>query len=389
MPSVVITGIGALSCLGQGAEAHAMACAQGRSGLGRVPQGRVTGALGLAGWVSDAPQPSQARSAGRGHDWLAQTVGEACAMAGIEGRADVPLLIGSTHGHIDLWQHARRSGDPMAAALLWDMAPSLALMPLPNPRVTCFSTACTASSVAAGQALALLRSGAADVAVVAGFEVITDFLLAGFEGLRALSRARCRPFDAARDGLTLGEGAAALVLETEDSAKRRGVLPPARVTGYGYGSDAAHLTAPDPRGSGAARALTAALSNAALSNGSADRAPDMINLHGTGTPMNDRMEIAALRRALGDHAAGPALTATKPLTGHMCGAAGAMEMVLCVLALRDGVVPPVAGLTEVDAAALGLDFVRDTARPLPVRRVVSMNSGFGGTNTALVLEGAA
>lgn len=389
MPAVVVTGIGALSCLGQCVEAHAMACAQGRSGLGQVPQGRVAGARGLAGWVGDAPQPSQTGSAGRGHVWLARTVGDACAMAGIEGRTDVPILIGSTHGHMDLWQHARRSGDPMAAAVLWDMAPSLALLPLPNPRVTCFSTACTASSVAAGQALALLRSGAAEVAVVAGFEVITDFLLAGFEGLRALSPARCRPFDAARDGLTLGEGAAALVLETEDSARRRGARPLARVTGFGYGSDAAHLTAPDPRGSGAARALKAALSTVASPNMGADRAPDMINLHGTGTPLNDRMEVAALRRALGDGAAGPALTATKPLTGHMCGAAGAMEMVLCVLALRDGVVPPVAGLTDLDAAAMGLDFVREIARPLPLRRVVSMNSGFGGTNTALVLEGAA
>jgi 3-oxoacyl-[acyl-carrier-protein] synthase II len=387
VPNIVITGIGALSCLGHGAEAHAIACAQGGSGLGRVPQGRLAGAQGLAGWVNAAPRSDQTNVVGKGHDWLAQTVGEACSMAGISGRSDVPILIGSTHGHIDLWQQARRRGDLNAATLLWDMTPSLALMPLLNPQVTCFSTACTASSVAAGQALALLRSGAADVAVVAGFEVMTDFLMAGFEALRALSPTRCRPFDAARDGLTLGEGAAALVLETEASAQSRGALPLARVTGFGYGSDAAHLTAPDPRGSGAARALIAALSTVASPSLGMDRAPDMINLHGTGTPLNDRMEIAALRRALGDGAAAPALTATKPLTGHLCGAAGAMEMVLCVLALRDGVVPPVVGLTQVDAAATGLNFVRDVARPLPLRRVVSMNSGFGGTNTALVLEG--
>jgi 3-oxoacyl-[acyl-carrier-protein] synthase II len=251
-----------------------------------------------------------------------------------------------------------------------------------GPRTT-LMTACSSSATALGYGADLIRLGRADVVIAGGTEALCRLTFGGFSALRVLDPSPCRPFDAARAGLNLGEGSALLVLEGLDHARRRGARVQAELCGYGVSADAHHLTAPDPTGGGPARAMRAALADA----GVPPEAVDYVNAHGTATAHNDPVETAALHAAFGAHAAALLVSSTKAMFGHTLGAAGALEAVVATVALEDGLVPPTLGLERADPAC-DLDYVAGAPRRRPLRHVLSSSFAFGGHNTCLLFGNA-
>lgn len=252
----------------------------------------------------------------------------------------------------------------------------------------CVATACAAGANAVGEALRLVRSGAADVALAGGTEAaVVPVAVAAFWRMGALSTrsddpARAsRPFDVGRDGFVMGEGAGFLVLERLDRAIARGAAIHGVLAGYGANADAHHITAPAPGGEGAAACMAAALADAGLEPADVGH----VNAHGTSTPLNDVSEAQAIRKVFGE--ASPPVTSTKGVTGHLVGAAGAVEAVASLLALRHGAVPPVANHEETDPE-VGLDVVAGEPRPVGAAPVLSNSFGFGGHNASLVLAPA-
>jgi 3-oxoacyl-[acyl-carrier-protein] synthase II len=226
----------------------------------------------------------------------------------------------------------------------------------------------------------LLRSDEADAVVAGGYDVLCRFVMRGFNALKALTREDIRPFDRRRSGLLLGEAAALVLLRRE-----RDVVGPRLGTllGYGSASDAAHISAPDPEGQGLERAVRAALRAAGLG----PDAVDFVSAHGTGTPLNDPIEAAVLRRVLGPRAPTVPVNSIKPSLGHTMGAAAVLEALMCLYTFRRGLIPPTLHLDEPDPAC-ALDHVRGAARAARPRISLSTSLGFGGCNAALVLEGA-
>lgn len=250
-------------------------------------------------------------------------------------------------------------------------------------------TACASGSNAIGEALRAIRHGYADVMISGGAEAtVNEIALAGFTNMKALSTsneplAASLPFDKRRAGFVMGEGAGALILEEYEHAKARGAKIYAELCGYGSTCDAHHITAPDPEGEGGARAIAGAVRESGVDS---DRI--YINAHGTGTPMNDRCETMAIKKALGEERARKVIiSSTKSMTGHMLGAAGAFEAIAAVLALRDGVVPPTIGLTEPDPEC-DLDYVPLKARSAQLDMALSTSLGFGGHNACLAFKKA-
>jgi len=308
---------------------------------------------------------------------------EALRQAGlVPARVDplrVGVALGTTLGGMQLFE-AWCAGTPTDGEGIPYFAPAVRLAhalgaagPVATPQL-----ACASGTAAVALAADWVRHGAADVVVAGGTDLLCRFVMAGFNSLRATAE-EARPFDGARRGLVLGEGAAVVVIEAADHAARRGAPALARVLGSGAAADAVHMTAPDREGRGAASAMAAALAAAGL----APRDVDFVSAHGTGTLYNDAMEAAALRRVFGD--AGPPIDSIKGAIGHTLGAAGAIETVLCVRVLADGIVPPTAGLTTLDASCAGLDVVAGEARAHPTRVALSTSSGFAGANAAVVL----
>jgi 3-oxoacyl-[acyl-carrier-protein] synthase II len=231
-----------------------------------------------------------------------------------------------------------------------------------------------------------IRYGEADVMIAGGSEaVVTELAIGGFAAARALSTRNddpataSRPWDKERDGFVLGEGAGAMVLEEYEHAKARGARIYCELVGYGVSADAFHMTAPSEDGDGAFRCMRNALKDAALD----DSAVDYINAHGTSTPLGDIAETKAVKRALGAHAPKAVVNSTKSMTGHLLGAAGAVEAVFTALAIRDQVAPPTINLRTPDPEC-DLDYVPNTARKMPIRVAMSNSFGFGGTNGTLV-----
>ena len=249
-------------------------------------------------------------------------------------------------------------------------------------------TACSSGAHAIGDAAELIRRGAADVMVAGGAEgAICRIGIAGFAACRALSTGfndeperASRPWDRRRDGFVMGEGAGIVIIEEMERARQRGANILAEVSGYGMSGDAHHVTAPAPDGDGARRAMEAALASAGL----APVSIDYVNAHGTSTPAGDEIEIAAMKAAFGGNVAGLAVSSTKSSIGHLLGAAGAVEAVFSVLAIRDGIAPPTLNLEDPDQD-FGIDLVPFKAKRRPIRAVLSNSFGFGGTNASLVL----
>ncbi|MDF1494639.1 beta-ketoacyl-ACP synthase II [Caproiciproducens sp. CPB-2] len=248
-------------------------------------------------------------------------------------------------------------------------------------------TACATSTNAVGEAFRSIRFGYADVILAGGAEAtVNPLAIAGFTNCMALSTKNIPeessiPFDKRRDGFVMGEGAGILVLEEYEHAKARGAKIYAEVSGYGNTCDAHHITAPHPEAVGGARAISLAMEEAGLQ----EETEIYINAHGTGTPLNDKSETIAIKKALGDRAYHVCISSTKSMTGHMLGAAGAIEAIASVLALKNGVIPPTVGYREKDEDC-DLDYVPNTAREKDVSAALSVSLGFGGHNACIALR---
>jgi len=249
-------------------------------------------------------------------------------------------------------------------------------------------SACASGADSIGEAANIIRRGDADIAIAGGTEAaITPICVAGFSAAKALSTSNTdpacasRPFDLTRDGFVLGEGAGILVLESEEHALARGATILGELAGYGATSDAFHITQPDENGEGAARAMRHALRQAGLQSDDID----YVNAHGTSTLMNDKLETVALKKVFGEYAYELPISSTKSMTGHLLGAAGAIEAAACILALRDGIVPPTAnyGTTDPDC---DLDYVPNAARSVTLEAVMTNSFGFGGHNASLIFR---
>jgi 3-oxoacyl-[acyl-carrier-protein] synthase II len=249
-------------------------------------------------------------------------------------------------------------------------------------------SACASGAHAIGEAFRMIRYGELDAALAGGSEApVTPLAMAGFCSMRALSTrnedpaAASRPFERDRDGFVMSEGAAVFVLESETYARRRGAQILAELAGYGATADAHHITAPAPGGEGAARAMQLALESAGL------RAADVdyINAHGTSTPLNDKYETMAIHTVFGDHARKLMVSSTKSMTGHLLGAAGAVELLSVVFSLRNDIVPPTINY-EVPDPECDLDYVPNETRRAPVHVALSNSLGFGGHNVALAVR---
>jgi len=249
-------------------------------------------------------------------------------------------------------------------------------------------TACTTSAHCVGEAGRLIEYGDCDVMLAGGAEGAVALLtVGGFAAARALSTRNddpataSRPWDRDRDGFVLGEGAGVVVLEEFEHARQRGAKIYAGLAGYGMSGDAYHMTAPEETGDGAARCMNNALRNASLNHDDVD----YVNAHGTSTPLGDLAETVALKRCFGDHAKKLAVSSTKSMTGHLLGAAGGVEAIFSVLAIRDQVAPPTANLANQDPAC-DLGYVPNAARRMPIRVALSNSFGFGGTNGTLIFK---
>ncbi|MDW4907278.1 beta-ketoacyl-[acyl-carrier-protein] synthase family protein [Streptomyces sp. ADMS] len=272
-----------------------------------------------------------------------------------------------------------RLADAVPARLAEVLAGGLGLT---GPRLT-FTNACVASSAAIIHACRLISSGRIDTAVCAGGYLVEEETFSKFNSGRALSQdGMVRPFSADRSGLLLGDGVAAVVLESAEHARRRGARPLASVVGWGAATDAHHIAQPHPEGAGLALAARQALRQAGDPDGAS---LGYVNAHGTGTRYNDGAETRGLRAAFPKRAASIPVSSTKSTTGHLLEAAGVVEFVITMLALLDGVLPPTAGYATPDPEC-DLDYVPNEPRPADPRRALTVNAAFGGANTALLLE---
>jgi len=306
--------------------------------------------------------------------------------------------IGGVWTLLDQWDNLREKGPrrvyPLAVPMLMPNGPSAAVSLDLGARAGAHTpvSACASGAEGMGYAVEMIRSGRADVVVAGGTEAAIHALpIAGFAAMHALSTRNddpekaSRPYDTDRDGFVLGEGAAVVVLETEEHAKARGAQIYAVLAGVGMSSDAHHITAPEPEGAGASRAMLEAVERAGLSMSDITH----INAHATSTPVGDVAEANAIVRAFGDQAAGIPVSGTKSMTGHLLGAAGALEALFTILSIRDRKAPATINIDHLDPAIL-LDVVRGEHRALPDGDIAAMDNsfGFGGHNVALVFTNA-
>jgi 3-oxoacyl-[acyl-carrier-protein] synthase II len=398
----VVTGLGAITAAGTGVRYLRRALRGSETRIGPL---RLLDTAGLrfavlAGEIEHVPEPTRmsrsARLRASRSDRLALVAAEEAVNASGLELDHVPsnriaVAIGSSTGgmlEIESAYEASMRGRPpgrlRAQLLAGSVASPAALVATAfgaTGRRLSPSTACSSSAIALAMGLEWIRSGAADVAIVGGTDGFTRMTFSGFLGLHALSPTPCRPFDRQRQGMSLGEGAAILILEAEDHARRRGADMLAELAGAAVSCDATHLTAPHAGGRGAVQALAGALSDARVRPDEVD----YVNAHGTGTVQNDLAESQALVRVLGEATARVPVSSTKGLIGHLLGAAGAVEALISVLAIQDGFVPPNFNGTERDPEC-AIDLVEAGGRERPVRVVASNSYGFGGNNCTVVLR---
>jgi nodulation protein E len=380
--AVVVTGYGVVSPLGRGVPAFWEALVAGRSAVApitRFPADDLTPRH--AAEVRDVAPDDPDRAGAFALDAACQ----ALADAGLEP-SRVPRLgvaLGTTLGGMLLFERwtADAVSDGIGGVPYWAPATRLARTLGGEGPVATTQLACASGTQAVALAASWVRRGQAEVVLAGGADLLCRFVVAGFNALRATADA-ARPFDVARRGLVLGEGAAILVLESAAHAAARGARVRARLLGAGAAGDATHMTAPDRDGGGAARAIAAALRDA----GVAPAAVGFVSAHGTGTAYNDAMEAAAIARVFGPGAV--PVDSIKGAVGHTLGAAGALEAVVCAEVLQRGIVPPTAGLATLDPACAALDVVRGEPRAVEADVAVSTSSGFAGANAALVLARA-
>src|SRR5262245_19375723 len=395
---VAVTGIGAVTGFGWGVEALARGLAAGRTAI--APFDLFDASRFPTRIAAQAPTPPSALKRLRG--WAAWSradrfalaaAREAVASAGLvfepaTGRGAGVFFGGSTGGLLECERmyEAHRDGalgraprGPIRRHPVQRPAEAVARALGVDGPVETVCSACASGPLAIGAALDAVRQGEVRLALAGGADSLARVTYGGFNALRAVDARPCRPFRADRDGMSLGEGGAVLVLERWDAAERRGATILAELLGAGASADAHHMTAPDPRGHGAARAIVRALEEGG--RGAAD--VDLVNTHGTGTPLNDRAEYAALRNVLQERAGSVPLAVTKGSVGHLLGGAGAVEAVATVLAIRARSLQPAPGGGAGDPEMP----VRLPAReePAEIGAALSINLGFGGVNGVVLL----
>ncbi len=413
---VVVTGLGALTPLGNTAEEFWAALASGRSGIGPISRfdaaekdasGHFRYETRIAGEIRGFdPLRFVDKKEARRLDLFVHYAMAGSVMAVADAGLDVSkvdgtrfgVLIGSGIGGIQtlldgervrLEKGPERVSPFIIPMLIVNMASGLVSMRFgakgPNSAVV---TACATGNHAIGDAFKIIQRGDADVMIAGGSEaIIVPLTIAGFCAMKAMSTRNdepekaSRPFDAARDGFVPSEGAGIVVLESLEHAQRRDARTYAEVVGYGMTADAHHMTAPDPEGDGSARAMQAALRDAGLDPSEVG----YINAHGTSTPYNDRFETLAIKRVFGEHARRLAVSSTKSMTGHMLGAAGGVETIATVLSLHHGLLPPTINYETPDPDC-DLDYVPNQARKLDVEVALNNAFGFGGTNATLAFR---
>jgi 3-oxoacyl-(acyl-carrier-protein) synthase len=387
---VAIVAAGVVTPIGQDLEAFWSALVTGASGISQIERVEVADLRVQRG--------GEIKKIGRIKNWrgvpdcratrlLIAAADDLCAQAAFRplplDPTRVAVVVGTALGGVEEGEKAlggdrgrRRLRDALYDAPAWDLARWLGAR---GPVVT-VSTACASGATALAVGADLLRSGEADAVVAGGYDALCRFVLRGFNALRSLSRDAVRPFDRRRGGLLLGEaGALGLLMRERDvTGARLGTL-----RGYGSASDGFHIAAPEPEGRGLERAIRAALADARLTPGDVD----FVSAHGTATPLNDRIETAALKRALGPRAYEVPVNSIKGSLGHTMGAAAALEAFMCLLSAQRGLIPPTLNLEEADPEC-DLDYVPGRARPARPRIMLSTSMGFGGCNGALILEGA-
>ena len=405
---VVVTGLGAVTPLGNDVPTMWEALVAGRSGIGPITCFDASDMeVRIAAEVKDFDAVAlfgrrEARRNDRFTLFALEAARQAIADAGLEFddelRQATGVFIGTAIGGIltllenyDVLQRSgpRRVSPFMAPMMMPNAASATAAITygLRGPNI-CVASACATGSHAIGEAAEVIRRGDAEVMICGGSEaVIAPLSLSGFKNMGAVStrndepQRACRPFDAERDGFVMGEGAGVLVLESLERARRRGVRIYAELVGYGATADAAHITAPDEDGVGAARAMALALHDAGL----APEAVDYINAHGTSTLLNDRIETRAIRTVFGPHADRLVVNSTKSMMGHLMGAAGAVEAIACIKSLETGWVHPTVNYEYPDPEC-DLDYVPNQARRLEPKVALSNSFGFGGHNGCLIFR---
>ena len=415
---VVVTGMGLVSPLGCGVDAVWERLLAGRSGLRNLPDNvvadlpaKVGGVVptladdAKAGFNPDlATPPKEQKKMDRFILFAMEAARQALEQAGwqaldAEAQERTATIIGSGVGGFGAIADAVRTTDSRGPRRLSPFTIPSFLVNLAAGHVSIAHgfkgplgapvTACAAGVQAIGDAARLIRTGEADIAVCGGAEAAIDRVsLAGFAAARALSSAynetperASRPFDSGRDGFVMGEGAGLLVIESLDHALVRGAQPLAELVGYGTSADAFHLTAGPEDGSGARRAMSLALAQAGVSPAQVQH----LNAHATSTPVGDLGELAAIKALFGAQN-GIAVTSTKSATGHLLGAAGGLEAIFTLLAIRDQVVPATLNFESPDPATEGVDIVHGAARPMAIEYALSNGFGFGGVNASVLFK---
>ncbi len=405
---VVITGLGAITPLGNSRGEFWESLLRGKSGIGRISFFDASSfSSQIAGEVKDfLPEEyiekKEANKMDRFSQFAVVASLEAVKDSGLEiekeDRSRIGVIVGSGIGGIGTMeaQHKiflekgpRRISPFLIPMLLIDLVAGHISIHFgfqgPNFSVT---SACASAGHAIGEAFRFIQRGDAEVIVSGGSEAaVTPLAVGGFCAARALSKRNdepekaSRPFDKTRDGFVMGEGAGIVILENLEHARKRKARIYAEIGGYGANGDAYHITAPSPGGEGAARAMQLALEDARIS----PEQLDYINAHGTSTPLNDKYETMAIKQVFGEHAPKLAVSSTKSMTGHLLGAAGGIELIACILAMEKGVIPPTINYQTPDPEC-DLDYVPNQARERKVDVALSNSLGFGGHNAMLVVK---
>jgi 3-oxoacyl-[acyl-carrier-protein] synthase II len=405
MRRVVVTGFGPVACVGTGTGPVWDAIVAGKGGIGPIrrwdPQGMPVNVAGevldfeIADWMS----PRE----GRKMDRVSHFAIAASKLAWTDASepetdpARTSIVFSTGIGGLEslLKQHStflEKGPDRVSPFMVPQLMPNASAGHVamefgftgPN---TCIVTACAAGAHAVGEGFRYIRDGLADVCMAGGTEAsMLPLTISAFSQMQALTRNpdaehASRPFDAERDGFVLSEGAAAVILEDAEQAMARGARIYAEVVGYGASADAYHITAPQPEGLGAVQAMEVALASA----GEPPDAVDYINAHGTSTQLNDAAETRAIKKVLGDHAYKVPVSSTKSMTGHMLGAAGAIEAGFMALTIAEGVIPPTINYQTPDPEC-DLDYVPNEARKADVRLALSNSFGFGGQNAVIAMR---
>ncbi|MDV2495808.1 MAG: beta-ketoacyl-ACP synthase II [bacterium] len=405
---VVVTGLGAVTPLGNSVEESWEGALAGKSGLGPITRFDAHGLpVRIAGEVKGF----------RAEDWMAKKdikkmdlfihYSVAASFSAIEDaklkiteenaeRAGVIIgsgmggLMAIEHYHLLLLEKGHKKVSPFFIPMvICNLASGQVSMQfnLKGPN-SCVATACATGTHSIGDAYKVIQRGDADIMLAGGSEsVITSLAVVGFANMRALSTRNddpagaSRPFDADRDGFVMGEGAGVVVLETLDGARARGAPIYAEIVGYGMTSDAHHITMPDPDGAQVARCMRMAIEE----SGCDPTEVDYINAHGTSTPFNDKFETLAIKNVFGEHAYNLAVSSNKSMFGHLLGAAGGVEAIFTILSIKHGIIPPTINYETPDPDC-DLDYVPNEARRADIRVAISNSFGFGGTNATLAFR---